>query len=405
MDQIRIGQYLAKLRTYYQVTPEELAVQLAVSPQDICQWESGESAPDLNQLLALSELYGITINDIVHADISKIKYQKEIHLSGDRKPQKKITVIGCGRWGTCIAWYLDRIGHDVTLYGRATSKNLQTLMETRKNEYLTLSDTTKLSTSLDAVDDSAVIVISIGSQKLCEVADQLAARGIRNKIIVLCMKGIEIRTGRRLSQVILDAVDHSNHVAVWIGPGHVQEFCRGVPNCMVIDSTDEQTKNELITSFSSDLIRFYYGRDLIGNEIGAAAKNVIGIAAGALEGLDMASLKGALMTRGTREIARLIGAMGGDERSAYGLCHLGDYEATLFSDHSQNKNFGKSVVLGTPYTKLAEGYYTVKALRNLGKTYGVDLPICEAVYQVLYENVPAQDAIASLFTRALTNEF
>lgn len=405
MDQIKIGQYLAKLRTYYQVTPEALAAQLAVAPQDICQWESGETAPDLNQLLALSELYGITINDIVHADISKIKYQKELHLSGDRKPQKKITVIGCGRWGTCIAWYLDRIGHDVTLYGRATSKNLQTLMETRKNEYLTLSDTTKLSTSLDTVDDSSVIVISIGSQKLCEVADQLAARGIRNKIIVLCMKGIEIRTGRRLSQVILDTVDHSNHVAVWIGPGHVQEFCRGVPNCMVIDSTDEQTKNELITSFSSDLIRFYYGRDLIGNEIGAAAKNVIGIAAGALEGLDMASLKGALMTRGTREIARLIGAMGGDERSAYGLCHLGDYEATLFSDHSQNKNFGKSVVLGTPYTKLAEGYYTVKALRNLGKTYGVDLPICEAVYQVLYENVPAQDAIASLFTRALTNEF
>lgn len=405
MDQINIGHYLAELRKYYKITPEALAKHLAVSEQDISLWEAGEATPDIQQLLKLSELYGVTINDIVRADISKIKYQKEILLSGDTKPQKKITVIGCGRWGTCIAWYLDRIGHDVTLYGRASSRNLQTLMETRKNEYLTLSDTVKLSTELDCVDDSSVIVISIGSQKLYEVADQLAARNIRDKIIVLCMKGIEISTGRRLSQVVLDAVDHSNKVAVWIGPGHVQEFCRGVPNCMVIDSTDELTKDELIKSFSSDLIRFYYGKDLIGNEIGAAAKNVIGIAAGALEGLDMGSLKGALMTRGTREIARLIGAMGGDERSAYGLCHLGDYEATLFSEHSQNKNFGRSVVLGTPYSKLAEGYYTVKALRNLGKTYGVDLPICDAVYQVLYENVPAKEAINSLFTRALTNEF
>ncbi len=405
MDQIHIGQYLTELRKYYKISQEDLAKHLAVSAEEISLWESGKASPDIDQLLRLSDLYGITINDIVRADISKIKYQKEILLSGDSKPQKKITVIGCGRWGTCIAWYLDRIGHDVSLYGRASSRNLQELMTNRKNEYLTLSDTTKLTSELDVVDNSSIIVISIGSQKLYEVADQLAARNIRDKIIVLCMKGIEISTGRRLSQVVLDAVDHSNKVAVWIGPGHVQEFCRGVPNCMVIDSTDELAKDELIKSFSSELIRFYYGKDLIGNEIGAAAKNVIGIAAGALEGLDMASLKGALMTRGTAEIARLIGAMGGDPRSAYGLCHLGDYEATLFSDHSQNKNFGKSIVLGTSYSKLAEGYYTVKALRNLGKTYGVDLPICDAVYQVLYENVSPKEALYGLFARALTNEF
>ena len=405
MDQINVGRYLSELRTYYKITPDALANHLAASEQDILLWESGKATPDIDQLLKLSELYGVTINDIVRADITKINFQKEILIPGGIRPQKKITVIGCGRWGTCIAWYLDRIGHDVTLYGRASSRNLQTLMETRKNEYLTLSDTVKLTSELDAVDDSSVIVISIGSQKLYEIADQLAARNIRNKHIVLCMKGIEIRTGRRLSQVVMDAVDHSNKVAVWIGPGHVQEFFRGVPNCMVIDSTDELTKDELIKSFSSELIRFYYGKDLIGNEIGAAAKNVIGIAAGMLEGLDMASLKGALMTRGTLEIARLIGAMGGDERSAYGLCHLGDYEATLFSEHSQNKNFGKSVVQGTGYSKLAEGYYTVKALRNLGKTYGVSLPICEAIYQVLYENWSAKDALDSLFARALTNEF
>ena len=202
-----------------------------------------------------------------------------------------------------------------------------------------------------------------------------------------------------------DTVDHSNKVAVWLGPGHVQEFCRGIPNCMVIDSTDELVKDELIRSFSSDLIRFYYGTDLIGNEIGGAAKNVIGIAAGILDGLDMSSLKGALMARGTREIARLIAAMGGEESSAYGLCHLGDYEATLFSKHSQNRAYGESVVMKTGYKKLAEGYYTVKALCNLGKSYGVELPICEAVYAVLYEDVDVREAFGKLFQRSLKNEF
>ena len=119
------------------------------------------------------------------------------------------------------------------------------------------------------------------------------------------MKGLEIGTGERLSEIARENLDPSNKVAVWIGPGHVQEFYRGIPNCMVIDSEDEETKRYLVDSFSSDLIRFYYGQDLVGNEVGAAAKNVIGIAAGMLDGLGLSSLKGALMSRGTREVARL----------------------------------------------------------------------------------------------------
>lgn len=323
----------------------------------------------------------------------------------EQREKKQIFVIGCGRWGTFIAWYLDQIGHEVTLYGRSSSARMKELMETGKNEYLTLSDTMHLTHSYDSCKDADVIVISVGSQTLHDVADTLASFGIRDKKIVLCMKGIEIETGRRLSQIMDDALDVSNKTAVWLGPGHVQEFCRGVPNCMVIDSADEQTKKELVQSFSSDLIRFYYGTDLIGNEIGGAAKNVIGIAAGILDGLDMASLKGALMARATREIAKLIAAMGGEESSAYGLCHLGDYEATLFSKHSQNRAFGETLVSKAGYQKLAEGYYTAKALHNLGKEYGVELPICEAVYQVMYEEKEIQESFLKLFQRSLKNEF
>lgn len=243
-------------------------------------------------LMQLSEIYGISVNDIIKADISKIKYQKEIVFPEKDKKAKKVFVIGCGRWGTFLAWYLDRIGHTVSLYGRSNSENLQKLIKTRKNEQLTIPETITLTDAYDDIHNADIIVISVSAQSLQVVADSLRNLDIENKTIVLCMKGIEIETGRRLSQVMSDSVSHSNKIAVWLGPGHVQEFYRGVPNCMVIDSNDEFVKDDLIRSFSSELIRFYYGIDLIGNEVGAAAKNVIGIAAGMLEGLDMASLKG-----------------------------------------------------------------------------------------------------------------
>lgn len=317
----------------------------------------------------------------------------------------KITVIGCGRWGSFITWYLDKIGHDVTLYGRSSSKHMQQFLETRSNDLLTLPESVKLVTDLKNISDSDAIVISINSQGLRNLMNELASYNLKNKIFVLCMKGIEIETGKRLSEIVTENTNESNKVAVWLGPGHVQEFYKGIPNCMVIDSDDSSVKEYLVKEFSGDLIRFYYGKDLIGNEIGAAAKNVIGIAAGMLDGLNLSSLKGALMSRGTREVARLIKAMGGNELSAYGLCHLGDYEATVFSKFSHNRTYGEMYVKGEKYDSLAEGYYTVKALVSLGKKYNVELPICNAVYDVLYNNKDSKESLDSLFSRKLKQEF
>ena len=316
-----------------------------------------------------------------------------------------ITVIGCGRWGSLITWYLDRTGHHVTLYGRSGSARMQRFLETRSNDLLTLPESITLSTDLACVKDAEVIIISIGSQSLRGLMEELRAMTPRDKIFTLCMKGLEIGTGERLSQVAREYLDDSNAIAVWLGPGHVQEFYRGVPNCMVIDSEDQQVKQRLVKEFSSDLIRFYYGNDLLGNEVGAAAKNVVGIAAGFLDGAGLVTLKGALMSRGTREVARLIKAMGGNELSAYGLCHLGDYEATVFSPYSHNRQFGECFVQGKPYTQLAEGYYTVKALVQLGKQYGVELPICQAVHRVLYCGADPMQELRALLDRNLTREF
>lgn len=317
----------------------------------------------------------------------------------------KITVIGCGRWGSLITWYLDYIHMDVTLYGRAESKNMQRFLKERKNDFLEMPQSVKLSTDLGCVGDADVIVISVNSQGLQALLDEMEPYHVQNKIFVLCMKGIEISTGRRLTQVVNDSVDFSNEVAVWIGPGHVQELYHGIPNCMVIDSNNEEVKKKLVDSFNSDLIRIYYGQDLIGNEVGAAAKNVIGIAAGMLDGLGLSSLKGALMSRGTREVSRLIKAMGGNELSAYGLCHLGDYEATVFSQYSNNRKFGELFIKGEQYDKLAEGYHTVRAMMNLGKNYGVDLPISRAVYEMLYNKKDPKKTLNELFARTIKKEF
>ena len=219
------------------------------------------------------------------------------------------------------------------------------------------------------------------------------------------VEGIEITTGKRLSEVVSEYYGKENRTAVWIGPGHPQEFVRGVPNCMVIDSYYEDVKKYLVDSFSGPLIRFYYGNDIIGNELGAATKNVIGIAAGMLDGAGVSSLKGALLSRATTEIARFIGSLGGDSRSAYGLCHLGDYEATVFSKFSHNRAFGEAYIKGEKFAALAEGYYTADAVHRIAQANGIDMPICEGVYRILYENADAKEVMTSLFARPLKKEF
>ncbi len=317
----------------------------------------------------------------------------------------RVSVIGCGRWGSLIAWYLDQLGQDVLLYGRSGSERFRNFSETRNNGLLTLPESVLLTSDLSATCQAEVLLVSVPSQHLRGLMRQLREQSLKNREIVLCMKGIEAETGKRLTEIVEEELEPSNRVAVWLGPGHVQDFLTGIPNCMVIDSKYDDLKAKLIQAFSGNLIRFYYGDDLIGNEIGAASKNVIGIAAGLLDGMGLSALKGALMSRGTHEIAELIRAMGGNPFSAYGLCHLGDYEATVFSPYSHNRQFGECFATGKPYGDLAEGYSTAAALQVLVKRYGVELPICSAVYRILYEGSQPAKEIDGLFRRSLKKEW
>ena len=311
----------------------------------------------------------------------------------------KISVLGCGRWGSFLAWYSARIGHDVTLWGRPTSAHMAALVSQRRNEFLSLPPSIRLTVDIQAALDADVIIISIGAQQLRPFLNELKPFGLTGKKFVLCMKGLESGSGKRLSTVFNEVLGADNQVAVWVGPGHVQDFIAGIPNCMVIASDDAALTQALVDIFKSPLIRFYYGRDLIGIEIGAAAKNVVGLAAGMLDGLNYSSLKGALMARGTAELSRLVEALGGDRMTIYGLSHLGDYEATLFSTHSNNRRFGEDFVRGKPFDKLAEGVETVKALLNLSARVGVELPICKTVDNIIHHKKNPRGELEQLFLR------
>lgn len=319
-----------------------------------------------------------------------------------------ITVIGCGRWGSFLAWYMRRLGNNVTIYGREDSASLNELMRSRKNEYLTLQDdiafSCDLKTSLESAD---TVIISIGAQGLPALAESIknATPEASDKRYVLCMKGIVENGGKRLSEVMTDTLGKDVKIAVWLGPGHVEDFTAEIPNCMIICSSDENYAKELCSTFGSNLIRFYYSQDLIGCELGAATKNVMGIAAGILDGMGYTSLKGSLMARGPREIARLAEAMGGNEKSIFGLCHIGDYEATLFSSHSHNRKYGEAFIKKEPYDKLAEGVYTVRSVLELGKKYGVELPVCQTVNDIIHGGFDAEQALTALFLRAQKSEF
>ena len=318
-----------------------------------------------------------------------------------------ISVLGCGRWGSCIAWYLDKIGHNVLSGGLEDAPEFIALKNNRKNDYLSYPDSIEVSSDLKySVERAEVIVISISCQHLREYMTDISKYSLDGKTIVLCMKGIEESTGKRLTEVVTDFIDKDKtDVAVWVGPGHPQDYVKGIPNCMVIDSEKESVKERLVSEFNSDLIRFYIGTDLIGSEIGAAAKNVIGICAGMLDGMGYTSLKGALMARAPREISGFIEAMGGNGMSAYGLCHLGDYEATLFSPWSHNRKYGESIAKGEKFEKLAEGVMTSKALIKLAKEHNVEVPIISAIYNILFENAEYKDELKKLFLRDVKNEF
>ena len=298
-----------------------------------------------------------------------------------------ISLIGCGRWGTFLGWYAANYGKcdGVDMYDIPTSPNFIELKNTRKNPYLSLSDNMNLYDNLQAILQNDFVIVSIGCQYFRGLCKELSAYNLSGKTFLLAMKGLEEPSGKRMLEIMREEIKQDIHIATLGGPGHVQDYMRGVPSAAVVDSDEEATKEYVIDIMQSQLIRLYYGDDLIGNQVGAAMKNVIGLAAGILDGLEWYGLKGALIARAPVEVGRLIKFFGGNPMTAYGLSHLGDYEATLFSKNSHNRMFGEKFARGEDFGKLAEGVPTLKAVKFLADENNIEMPISQALYQAIYE--------------------
>ncbi|MCK5063855.1 MAG: hypothetical protein KAQ97_01160 [Candidatus Fermentibacteraceae bacterium] len=319
----------------------------------------------------------------------------------------KQAILGCGRWGSFHLWYGSRMGNAMIGWEPAYTPGFRELQETGKNSYLELPKNIHLTTNLAEAAACDIITIAVPAQEFRKLASELAANDLSRTDIILCMKGIEKVTGLRLSEIADQEALNPRSLSIWVGPGHLQQFLAEVPSCMLIASDSDHNAIRISRLMSSDLIRFYWSRDMIGCEVGAAAKNVIGIAAGILDGLNMSGLKGALMARAPQEVARLVAAMGGDWRSVYGLSHLGDYEATLFSPFSHNRLFGEAFASRTVegLSGLAEGVDTSSAIMTLAERFDVDMPITRTVRRILNRDYPIMDAIAELFSRPEKEEF
>lgn len=318
----------------------------------------------------------------------------------------KLAVLGCGRWGSFHLWYGDKLGFRTMGWEPAKDPVIVSLMKNRGNDYLKLPDGVGLTLSLEkALEGADLVVVSCPAQSFRQLAGLLSRHDLTRSDVSLCMKGLEETTGKRLSEICAEAGVVARSVCAWVGPGHPQEFVKGVPGCMIVASEDEGAAERLSRRVNSSLLRMYHSRDIIGCEIGAAAKNVIGIAAGMLDGRGMAGLKGALMARGPQEFARLVSAAGGDWRSVYGLSHLGDYEATLFSPWSRNRAWGEAFVRGGASPGLAEGVPSCGALLKLAGFHGVELPITEAVFGMIRGVAGFDEAVETLFGRPMKEEF
>ncbi|MDR0976109.1 MAG: glycerol-3-phosphate dehydrogenase [Christensenellaceae bacterium] len=326
----------------------------------------------------------------------------------------KVAILGCGRWAGFHAWYQsEKLGNEVLVWGREGDPLFEDFAATHKNGYLTLNDEVKFESDLKAaLDFSKYVIVAISAQAMRDLSANIARHNPKNKIFVLCMKGIDCETCERLSVILREKIDETNKICVWVGPGHVQEFTEDKPNVMVIDGDDKGARDEVYEAFASDLIRIYRGNDLIGTEFGAASKNVLGIAAGMLDGAGLPSLKGPLMARGMLECARLIVAEGGNANSAYGIAHVGDFEATLFSGNSHNRKYGEEFVKSKECLEdfnkrigTAEGVPTSKAFFKLAEKHKIEMPIAGAVYKILHEGADIKEVFDDLMREVKGEEF
>ena len=326
----------------------------------------------------------------------------------------KITVLGSGGWGTALALLLLDNGNDVTLWS-FMEEECRVLREKRENPMLKgvpLPEALHLTSSMDALGESELVVMATPSFAVRATARRAAPLLRQDAVVVSVAKGIEKDTALCLTQVIGEELGGKCRVVALSGPSHAEEVGRRVPTGCVAASRDMAAAELVQGGFMSPRFRVYTNSDVLGVELGAALKNVLALCCGISDGMGLGdNTKALLMTRGMTEMARLGVALGGRKETFAGLSGMGDLIVTCTSMHSRNRRCGILIGQGKDVqTAMAEvgatveGYYAALSAHQLSTKAGVEMPICQRAYRVLYEGQPVQEVVNQLMTRGKRHE-
>ncbi len=324
----------------------------------------------------------------------------------------KISVLGAGGWGLALSLSAHRSGHKVTVWS-PFSEEVESLSQKRESERLLpgvkIPEEITITDDLSLIEGSHITVIATPSIAVRETAKRL--RTIKDcGIIVNVSKGIEYETLYTLAEVVYAELPERD-IVVLSGPSHAEEVAREIETSLVATSKNRDAARAVQKAFGSAKLRVYTNDDVVGVELGGAFKNIIAIAAGICDGLNLGdNTRAALMTRGLTEIARLGVRMGANEKTFAGLTGMGDLIVTCTSRHSRNHRFGELLGKGEEVGNAlkavgtVEGYYAAAAAWKLKDKYGISMPIVEQSYKVMYENKPVEQAVRELMMRPSHSE-
>ena len=308
---------------------------------------------------------------------------------------------------------LAKKGYQVQLWAHRPEFAAKLKAEGENSRYLKgvyFPETLQVSDHLQSlVARSQIIVTAVPSQALRETVTGFHDLSLKGKILVNVAKGIEIGTGKRMSEVLLEVLPglQVSQVAALYGPSHAEEVSKEQPTTVVASSPSLQTAEKVQDVFHTKMFRVYVNTDIIGVEIAGSVKNIIAIAAGISDGIGFGdNAKAAIITRGLAEISRLSSKLGGDPLTISGLSGIGDLVVTCLSRHSRNRYVGEEIGRGrsldeviSQMNMVAEGVLSSKAVFELSRVLGVEMPITQTVYEILFEGKPVQQAILDLMTR------
>ena len=321
----------------------------------------------------------------------------------------KITVLGSGGWGTALALLLLGSGHEVTLWSHSR-EGAQWILHKGENPYLRgvpIPPELRVTDTFDSLGESGLVVFATPSFAVRETARRCAHALREGTVLVSVSKGIEQDTFLTYTRVIAQEVGDKCKVVALSGPSHAEEVARGIPTGLVAASDDMAAAELVQEVMMTPTFRVYTNEDVLGVELGGALKNIYAMCCGVSDGMGLGdNTKALLMTRALSEMARLGEAMGASRETFSGLAGMGDLIVTCTSMHSRNRRAGILVGQGkSPEEAIrevgatVEGYYATASAAALARKLGVEMPICQCAYGVLYENRPVSTVVEGLMTR------